>query len=378
MTDFESHLTRRNIVKAAAMIPFGAVRGSAANSAVTVGLIGTGNRGTYVATTLAKNTSARVVALCDVVESKIERAKGAIGVENPKVFTDFKKLLESDVDAVIIATPVYLHPEHFEAAVKAGKHIYVEKPAGVDVAGCKRVMRWADSADRKLNITFGFQRRYAAVYLKAKAVVDAGTIGPIRMGHAHFIKSGGAGNVEKQPRPKTEFEKGQKWHSWRDLSGDLVVENNVHSIDVLNWFLGGRPKSAIASGTTVLPGRGDNRDCNFVAYEYDNGRQGQLSGSTLAPRSFRHVTEQFFGELGMVETSENFWRHFQSAKHDVTEKSPHNITIDSVTEFVKRISEGKPENVGTRGAESTLTAILGRTAMDARREVTWEEMMKQG
>jgi predicted dehydrogenase len=282
------------------------------------------------------------------------------------------------VDAVIIATPVYLHPEHFEAAVKAGKHIYVEKPAGADVAGCKRVMRWADSADRKVNITFGFQRRYAPVYLKAKQVADSGIIGPIRMGHAHFIKSEGGGNVEKQPRPKTDFEKGQNWHSWRDLSGDLIVENNVHSIDVLNWFMGGRPKGAIGSGSTILPKRGDNRDCNFVAYEYNDGRQGQLSGSTIAPRNYRHVTEQFFGESGMVETSENFWRNFQSGKHDVTEKSAHNITIDSVTDFVKRIAEGKPENVGTRGAESTLTAILGRMAMDARREVTWEEMMKEG
>lgn len=378
MDKFDPYLTRRNIIRTAAVLPIAAVRGSAANSAVTVGLIGTGSRGTYVASALAKNTPARVVALCDVVDSKIEKAKAAIGVENPKVYNDFKKLLESDVDAVIIATPVFLHPEHFEAAVKAGKHIYVEKPAGVDVAGCKRVMRWADSADRKINITFGFQRRYAPVYLKAKQVVDSGVIGPIRLGHAHFIKSEGGGAVEKQPRPKTDFEKGQNWHAWRDLSGDLIVENNVHSIDVLNWFMGGRPKSAVGSASTVLPKRGDNRDCNFVAYEYSNGRQGQLSGTTVAPRNYRHVTEQFFGESGMVETSENFWRHFQSGKQDITEKSPHNITIDSVTEFVKRISEGKPENVGTRGAESTLTAILGRMAMDARREVTWEDMMKEG
>src|SRR5687767_9890037 len=155
MTDFDSVLNRRSIVKAAALVPFSAIGGSAANSAITVGLIGTGSRGTHVAAALAKNTSARVVALCDVVDAKMEKAKAAIGIENPKVYQDFKKLLESDVDAVIIATPVYLHPEHFEAAVKAGKHIYVEKPAGADVAGCKRVMRWADSADRKLNITFG-------------------------------------------------------------------------------------------------------------------------------------------------------------------------------------------------------------------------------
>lgn len=182
MPDLESYLTRRSVVKAATLLPFTAVAGSAANSAVTVGLIGTGSRGTHVATALARNTSARVVALCDVVDSKIEKARGAIGAADAKGYSDFRKLLESDVDAVIIATPVYLHPEHFEAAVKAGKHIYVEKPAGADVAGCKRVMRWADSADRKLNITFGFQRRYAPAYLKAKQVVDSGTIGQVGWG----------------------------------------------------------------------------------------------------------------------------------------------------------------------------------------------------
>lgn len=88
------------------------------------------------------------------------------------------------------------------------------------------------------------------------------------------------------------------------------------------------------------------------------------------------MIEQFFGELGMVETSENHWWHFQSQQKDVTEQAPRNITIDAVAEFVARIAKGRPENVGARGAESTLTAILGRMAMEARREVTWDEMMK--
>jgi predicted dehydrogenase len=172
------------------------------------------------------------------------------------------------------------------------------------------------------------------------------------------------------------MEKLRAWHGWKDLSGDLIVENNVHVIDVLNWFLDGRPLSAIGSGGATLTQRGDMRDHNFVAYEYDKGVQGQLSGTTLAPRNFRHVVEQFYGELGMVETSEDHWRHFQSGERDVMEKSPRNITIDAVAEFVARIAEGRPENTGARGAESTLTAILGRMAMDARREVTWDEMMK--
>src|SRR5437899_753639 len=102
-------ISRRNILKAAAAVPAAAVRGAAANSAVTVGLIGSGSRGTYVAGLLAKNTSARVVALCDVFDQKMEQAKKAIGLEDPKVYKDFHDLLASNVDAVIIATPVFLH-----------------------------------------------------------------------------------------------------------------------------------------------------------------------------------------------------------------------------------------------------------------------------
>jgi myo-inositol 2-dehydrogenase / D-chiro-inositol 1-dehydrogenase len=373
----DSDFSRRNILTAATLVPFSAVRGAAANSSVTVGLLGSGSRGTFVAGMLAKNTPARVVAVCDIFDEKMERARKSIGVPDAKPFKDFHQMLASDVDAIIIATPVFLHAEHFEAAVKAGKHIYIEKPASVDVEGCRRIMRAADSANRKLNITFGFQRRYGQVYQKARKLVDSGAIGPIRMGHAHFIKSENSQTAANRlPRPKSEIEKITGWHAWKDLSGDLIVENNVHSIDVLNWFLGGHPKSAIGSGGSTLPKRGDMRDHNFVAFEYEKGVQGQLSGTTLASPGYRHVIEQFFGESGMVETSENHWRYFSGTQQDTTEKSPRNITIDSIAEFVNRIAEGRPENVGARGAESTLTAILGRMAMDARREVTWTEMMK--
>src|SRR5690242_13655934 len=221
-------MTRRDILRSAALLPVSAVRGSAANSAVTVGLIGSGNRGTFVAGMLAKNTSGRVIALCDVFEEKMEKAKKSIGVEDAKLYKDFHQLLASDVDAVIIATPVYLHPDHLEAAVKAGKHIYIEKPAAMDVAGCKRVMRIADSADRKLNITFGFQRRYAPVYQKAKQLVDSGAIGPMHLAHAHFIKSGGAwAGVQQAARPATEQEKVVNWHAWKDRKSTRLNSSHM-------------------------------------------------------------------------------------------------------------------------------------------------------
>ena len=352
-------------------------RSTAANSTPTVGVPGTGGRGTYVATLMAKNTPARVVALCDLFDEKLERAKNSIGVETPTLYKDYRRMLASDIDAVIIATPVFLHAEHLEAAIKAGKHIYIEKPAAADVEGCKRVMRAADAADRKLNISFGFQRRYAELYLKAKRLADSGAIGPIHMGFARFIKNVPVPVERTRPAPpETETDQIKQWVEWRHLSGDLIVENNVHLIDVLNWFLGGRPVSAIGSGGSTRPQRGDLRDHNLVAFEYPNGVQGQLSGATLAPPGYRDVVEQFFGESGMIETSESHWRHFRGPEQETTEKSPRNIAIDSVSAFVRRVHDGKPENTAVRGAESTLTAILGRMALDRRREVTWDEMMK--
>src|SRR5437016_1119491 len=179
-------ISRRDLVNAAGLLPITAIRGTAANSAVKVGLIGSGGRGTFDASLVVKDPNARLVALCDIFDDRIEQAKKRIPIENPKVYKDYHELLASDVDAVIIATPVFLHPEHFEAAVKAGKHIYIEKPAGLDLEGCRRVIHAADSADRKIDITFGFQQRY--VYLPAKALADSGGIGKIRMAHAHWIK----------------------------------------------------------------------------------------------------------------------------------------------------------------------------------------------
>lgn len=368
--------TRRAALGVAAILPLSAIRSSAASDAVTVGLIGAGNRGSGVAELMAKHTQARFTAFCDLIDSRMAEAAKRTGSNEPAFYNDYRRLLESKVDAVIIATPVYLHPEHFEAAAKAGKHIYIEKPAGVDVDGCKRIMRAADSMDRKFNVTFGFQRRYAAPYRRAWQAVASGEIGDIRLASARFLKSQGAAATARAKAALSEAEKLKNWYAWKQYSGDLIVENNIHSIDILNWFLDGRPVSAIGSGGARLPGNGDTRDHNFVAFTYLNGTQGHLTGTTVAPPGYREVLEQFLGAKAMLETSENQIRYWYSTTNQRVEKIARNMTIDAVEEFVRRIRENRPENTAIRGAESTLTAILGRMAMDARREITWDEMMK--
>ncbi len=369
--------TRRGVLRAAAIaLPLSAVRGTAANSVPSVGLIGCGGRGGSLSAALLQATDAKLVAMCDLFDEQIAKAKQRIGVQSPKEYNDINELLDSDVDAVIIATPPFLHAEHFEAAVKAGKHIYIEKPAAVDVEDCKRIMRASDSADRRLNITMGFQRRYAKTYKTAKKAHEDGAIGEIRMAHAHFLKAGPSPRVSAESNPpSTEVDKIRRWHVWKNLAGDLIVENNVHCIDIVNWFLGGHPFSAVGRGARTANRPGNMRDNNNVVYEYDGGVLASLAGSTLGSNNYREVHEQFFGTDGMIETSELRWRHYRGRGDELVEESKRSNTLDSMEAFVRRIAEGKPENTGVRGAESTLTAILGRMAMDARSEVTWDEMM---
>ena len=371
-----SSISRRSLMQSASLVPLAAVAGTPANSAVKVGLIGAGGRGTTLARYLVEGSGARLVAISDLFDERIERAKKRIPVENPKIYKNYHDLLASDVDAVIIATPVYLHPEHLEAAVRAKKHIYVEKPAAADIEGCKRVMRVSDSAGPNLNITFGFQQRYGPGYKTAWNAAHSEGFGPMRQATARFIKGAWSGQEPVHPKPITDIDKVKQWKHWRHLFGGIIVETHCHSIDVLNWFLGGHPMKAVGSGGRTIMKAGDMADHITVVFDYEDNVQATLIGSQITPSFYRDVHEKFFGANEVVETARHYWTHHRGQDNSVRVDAPHNITRDSVHQFVQRVREGKPENVGVRGAESTLTALMGRMAIDLRREVTWDEMMK--
>ena len=369
-------ISRRNLVRGAALAPFQIVRGSAQNSAVRIGSIGVGSRGTFTAKTISMDPRAKIVAVCDVAPEQMTAAKAKIPAPGAKEYKNYQDLLASkDIDAVMISTPVYLHPEHFEAAVKSGKHIYIEKPAGMDVAGCKRVMRIADGADRKQNITFGFQQRYGGVYVKAKQMLDTGAIGKIREIHGEFLKFAVAGNEPPLPPPRNDAEKLAQWKLWRATFGEVIVETYVHNLDAINWFIGAHPLKAYGTGGRTVEKRGDLLDHLSVTYDYPGKVQASFLGSQMTPRFYRSNFERYIGDNGVIETAREYWS-YNIGKGPVLEKSAHEITIDSVTEFLNRVTTGKPENTGVRGAESTLTCILGQMAIDQRKEVTWEEMMR--
>jgi myo-inositol 2-dehydrogenase / D-chiro-inositol 1-dehydrogenase len=300
--------TRRTLVQTAALVPFQAVRGTAQNSALRIGLIGAGSRGTYTSRTAAQSAGAQITAIADIFDEQIEAAKARIPAPSAKAYKRPEDLLNSqDVDAVIIATPVYLHPDHFEAAVRSGKHVYMEKPAGLDVAGCKRVMRIADAADRKQNITFGFQQRYGGVYVKAKQALDSGTIGKVREVHGEFLKFALRGDEPVPPLPKTEEERVKQWKLWRATFGEVIVETYVHNLDAINWFLGAKPLKAIGTGGRTVEKRGDLLDHLSVTYDYPDRVQLTFAGSQMTPRFFRSNRERYIGDKGVIETAREYW-----------------------------------------------------------------------
>lgn len=344
-----------------------------ANSAVTIGIIGTGGRGRFDLGLFAKDGRARIVALCDISSEAIDKTKTAVpGTERARVYKDYHDLLaDPALDAVVIATPVFLHPEHFEAAVKARKHIYVEKPAGADVAGVKRLLAAAQQADKSKHIVFGFQNRYSPEYHTAEEIVRTGKLGELLMMECHFIKGDGASNTVQHP-PEDRV---KHWGSWRDLSGDFIVEQDCHGLDILNWFAKAHPLKAIGSGGRIKRSYGDNLDNISVTYEYPRNLRGMLVATQLTVPRYRDVREQFFGTQGVLETHRSYYKWDRGDGPIIKVDSKREITTDAVESFLNQVLAGKPGNDAFAACESTFTSLLGRLAIDAKREVTWEEMM---
>lgn len=359
--------------------------GTPANSAVVFGTIGTGGRGRYVTKLMTDVPGSKLGMICDVMPDRLDLAKTEIpGGDKVPSTKDYRELLANkDIDAVLIATPVYLHPEHFEAATRAKKHIYCEKPAGADLAGVKRLMAAAEIADKSKTIAFGFQQRFSPEYLAAEKIVRNPEIfGEMTLMMSFWVWGGsafrGAATDAPPSVPADEATKIRKWGAYRETSGDFIVEQDCHGVDVLNWFAQAHPLKAIGDQGRKARKYGNIMDHVNVTYEYPNGLKGWLLGTQLPPDPYWDVKEQFFGTKGVVETERSYyiWTPAGQRSKGTVMKSKREITIDAVEAFFQSIQQGKPFSMARDAAHSTLTSLLGRMACDKRREVTWEEMMK--
>lgn len=363
-----------------------------ANSKVSFGIIGTGGRGTYVGTHMTRDPNAQLVAICDIYPDKIDAAKTRIpGADQVKAYRDLNELLaQPGLDAVLISTPVFLHPAHFEAAVKAKKHIYCEKPAGADVAGVKRLMRAAEMADKSKSIAFGFQQRWSPEYLKAEKILNDGKIGTLTMMMSYWVLGDPPRQAFESKYPADE-QKIRHWGYFMETSGGPIVEQDCHGVDVLNWYGKSHPVKASGTGSVRYKlAYGDwDSDHHNITYYYPGNLEGWLT-SIKHTAGYRDVKEQFFGSQGMLETARTYYKW-----HGPTQTAPlknaddlrdrsliergdsaREITIDAIEVFYKSIVDQKPYSMAKDAAESTLTSILGRMAYQKKREVTWDEMMK--
>ena len=346
------------------------IRGSEANSALSLGLIGCGNRGTYVSGIFAKNEFAKVAAICDIYDDKIKAAQQKYS--GSAVYKDYKDLLASDVDAVLIATPAFLHPEMFEAAVEARKHIYMEKPAAADPQGCLRVKAAALKADPTKRITVDFQQRYGKDYRQAYQLVKSGALGDIKMVRASWF---GAGAGIKKGHPASE-EKIRNWFFYREYSGDILVEQDCHNIDVVNWFTGMHPVKVSGYGGRAIRFYGNVFDNLACTFEFGDGMIFSFAANQFRSAGYRDVSETFICERGAISTSRQGYSVMPAGKPAKRVETEYDITEDAVNEFVEGVRKGKIENAGVWAAESTLTAVMALKACVTGKEVTWAQISK--
>jgi len=391
-------LTRRNILTGVAAAAPLIVKPQtafsyAANSAVSFGIIGTGGRGRYVGALMAKDPDARLVAICDKYADRIDLGKTEIpAAAAVPAYKDYHELLnDKSVDAVLIATPVFLHPEHYEAAILSGKHVYCEKPAGADVAGVKRMLAAWEKRKPGQKIQFGFQQRYSPQYLKAHSYLTTGKIGEMKLMMSYWVL-GYLPPAGAPQKPGTEEEKIRRWGAWNQYSGGPMIEQDCHGIDTLAWFGGDkRPLTAVARGGVRYPiPYGDwYADHYDVIYQYPDGLEGWLI-SIKHTAGYRDVKEKFYGSKGMLETSRKYFS-LHGMTPDVRYKSADDLRDTSTVEkvesegditaaatryFFKGIKENTPIDMTKTSCDSTLTAILGRMALESKKEVSWDEMMR--
>ncbi|NUM52995.1 MAG: Gfo/Idh/MocA family oxidoreductase [Candidatus Hydrogenedentes bacterium] len=380
-------LTRRRFVQTASSAAFAIASSrtalaSDANSALQIGLLGCGGRGAWIGNLFQKHANARVVAVHDYFQDMADSAGGKLGVPADKRYVGlngYKELLASGgVDAVAVISPPYFHPEHAIAALEAGKHVFLAKPIAVDVAGCNAIVEAADKAGGKLSILVDFQTRSNDLYKEAIAKVHSGAIGSPVCGQVFYH----TGRLGLKAKPGTETARLRNWVFDKALSGDIIVEQNIHVIDVANWILNAHPIAAWGSGgRKARVDVGDCWDHFVVTFRYPGDVLIDFS-STQFNYGFDDLCDRIFCTEGTVETHYGGDVFIKSKRGGwpggKTDRIYEEGAVCNIKAFCAAIASGQPLNNVRISAESNLAAILGRMAAYGQRTVTWDEMMASG
>jgi myo-inositol 2-dehydrogenase/D-chiro-inositol 1-dehydrogenase len=355
------------------------------------GVVGCGGRGTGAALNfLDAGPNLSIVAAADVFQDRIDKfrsdlkEKKGVDIPDENCFTGFdayKRLLETEVDYVILATPPYFRPEHFQACVEARKHIFMEKPVAVDPVGARSVMATSKQAEAAgLCVVTGTQRRHSWNYRNVLARVRSGMVGDIVATNVYWNQSK-LWHTKKIPG-WTEMEYMiRDWVNWIWLSGDHIVEQHIHNIDVSNWFVGTHPSSAVGMGSRLRRLTGNCYDNFSVDFVYDRSvHMNSMCRQINDCANF--VGEYIRGTGGYTNCGESIfdadgnvlykWESPQDANDEPVQNDPY---VQEHIDLVAAIREGRQIVEAEETAITNLTAIMGRESAYTGREITWEEMM---
>ena len=377
---------RRDFLRAAAstggvlLLQPRTVFGAAANSALEIGIIGCGGRGNWIGGHFKEYTGARIVALADAFADRLESTAAKFNVESARRFSGldaYKRLLDLKLDAVAIESPPYFHPEHAAAAVAAGRHVYLAKPVAVDVPGCQTIENLGEKVNGRLSFLVDFQTRARPVFQEAQQRIRAGEIGAPVMAQVYYH----TGRLKPQPAAGLTAAQARlrNWVFDKQLSGDVIVEQHIHVLDVANWYLESHPLQAFgAGGRKARTDVGDAWDHFIVTYWYPEDVRVDFSSSQFL-KGYHDMCIRFYGSGGTMDSHYGgFVRMTGDRKWDGAEKDDTFTggAVTNVKNFVESIRSGEYLNNASVGAKSTLTAILGRTAAYRQKLVTWSEMMR--
>jgi predicted dehydrogenase len=393
--EHSTSVTRRDFVRTAAAASLAAAFPpsfnvfAAGSDTIKVGVIGCGGRGTGAALDCLKaDPAVEIVALGDLVPDRVENSLARLMKEHPtrvKVpverrfagFDNYQKICAlSDVNLIVTAAPPGFRPIHFKAAIEAGKHVFMEKPVAVDPVGVRSIIATAElAAQKKLAVVAGTQRRHQARYLEMMKRVKDGQIGEIVAAQCYW-NMGDLWVKERTPN-MTEMEwQCRNWLYFTWLSGDHIVEQHVHNIDVVNWAMGVMPKNVMGMGgrqVRVAPQFGNIFDHFAVEFEFPNGvRVTSMCRQTKGCND--RVEERIVGTKGVAWSTSNATK--------ITGERPWTFEADEVNPYVQEhidliasIRKGTPLNEGKQIAESTMCAIMGRMSAYTGRALSWDWAM---
>ena len=358
---------------------------------IKIALIGCGGRGTGACSqALSAGSTVKLVAVVDPLAGKAQAAldilqqkhAGQVSVPPDQVFTEFGDWRKAFAlaDVVLITTPPGPRPFLFEQAIQAGKHVFMEKPVAVDASGVRRVLAAAAEAKRKrLNVCVGFQRRYDPAYQDVVGRLHAGEIGDLMFGRVYWNGTSRPGYLREPGESELHYQI-RNWYFFTWMSGDHILEQHCHTLDVANWVLQGRmPVRATGQGGRQVRRARENGtifDHHTVEFEYADGFRLLSQCCQIGGKCVRDVSEHFHGLKGSANLAAN-GRFLLNGKPPGGERrrqrsDAYQLEHDA---FFENVRTGGYRNDAEYAAYSTLMAVMGRMATYTGQAITWEQVL---